>query len=299
MNNYEEIRSAYKQALDYETATTAFGPSMALIKFLDRENTLLVDLGLEGLEPDLETIHQAILTQYSSFELKEMAVESLGTAIETFAKFSGKLVKDGVIGFIRGQIGAKLVLGGLAIGKIVVGKIVRAYKERSYVIPYLTVKEMVKLHDELSKRLSDIAKRFPSNHDQHSWEEFLEFLNGDHQSSYFRDEIDKVRDSIGELNKVERVDFEKSGWNDKNFAAMTKHLVDGSEKLRSEWESCIRKVNGLHMWTKNLDSTQMETADAVHHVLSLIDNALWVTEKLAYRINLSMTQVSHHFTETN
>lgn len=181
MSNYKLLRHQYKQIECYKEITKDTTPHPQLLRLIDFDNTLEKELGvsLESYTP--EDIHALLLSSIDSDHLNTLALEDLASNLTSAANWSGKFLKDGILGFIRGKIAAGVVLGSIAIGKILLGKIKQKTKKVTpdHVTSLNDYKYLITRYDKLESIFSTIVNHIPDSFHENDWISFNERYSKD------------------------------------------------------------------------------------------------------------------------
>jgi hypothetical protein len=297
MSNYKLLRQNYKQIRCYKQITQNELPSPQLLRFLNYDNSLSKELGV-GLE-DLSTqeVHDLIMSSVDDSYLNKLALEDLSSTLTSAANWSGKFLKDGILGFIRGKIAASIVLGGLAVGKILLGKIKNRVRKVSPddVTSYEDYKKFLARLDNLVRLFSDVVIHIPDGFTQSEWTNFKERYS-DKAAKKFTDIL--AKDSI----EFSTVPFDKSHWTKDNFKVAVNTFVSDLaivEKIIIKYNSKISKVS---KWvssnsSKVSDSEIMDISDIIEDSLSGTKTYLQTIEDQLNGFRRLLNSVGRHFEE--
>jgi uncharacterized protein YukE len=289
--SYKSLRQEQQMAAAYLAITQELGPSKQLISFVDYDQKL----GLESMS--LEDAHITLETQLNPDMMGQAALEDLASMLGNAAAFGFKHLKDGIWGFIRGQVGKAVVLGGISLATVLAGKIRTRMNggdaEDGVVSHHNFMQKIVVTHSVVNAE-KEALLHIPRGFNLTEWETF---------DRYYGQSIrDVATRTQAQSSKIHEVDFSESGWTKDNFRAAVSTFVRMVEDVEATMETFAKRLDHISKWvksaSKNVDDKEtMEISDAIH---SSLGGSLHVFEQSQLMLNdlrWMLNKVGHKFEE--
>lgn len=291
----QEVYNQVKMAKAYISITDNTGPDIQLMSFINYDSSVCDMVGLESFNSlSLSAQHEILMNGFNKLDLNTIALESLS---EILLKV-GTYVGGAALGFIRGQIGKAVVMGGVSVGAVLIGKIrnrdkVEIDKDPS-VIRYQSIDKLFKLFDEILKIETIISKEVPYGFELDSWVKF-KTDTFDVSMNQFRkliDDYSKEKDDLMEL-----VPFVGSGWTPSTLKSTTSRLIKSDTDLDNAAQPYSKKISTIRQWVSKSNNDELEVADIIHATIGHSISTFEQSSAILHIIQRNLNKVGLHYEE--
>ena len=220
------------QARAYVNVTSQMGPCPALLAFINFDNGLKSEIGLECFDAlSLQSQHEILLAQLNPDGLEQIALESFFIGMEAFGEWLNKN-KD------------LLAVGGIAAAAVG-GAVLFSNHLNSQVIPYASMERVMRQYEKEVESALRFVSKIPRDLDAEKWKNFYHLTD-----TIAMDEHREMTLKI--LSDAGTVHYDKSGWTADRFHAMVawyEHHLEELNKVKGECSSAFkafRDIGKLH-----------------------------------------------------
>lgn len=296
--DFNQIDTLFKeadQARAYINITTQYGPSEQLLAFINYDNSLEADIGIEKFDSfTLGTRHEILLSKLDPDKLDLMATESLDTVID---KIGNSLIIGGLFGMGVG-IGAKsLKFGALGYAAILAGGIIEFTNRKinKHPIKYSMFSDIEKSFPEVQKMEKLIADSLPKDFEENSWKVYFDKIQ---QLHYEKDE-ELFDTNFGDYDEKITSPLENSGWNVSTFKSAVKWYVDNLKDVHESAEKYNQKLEAIKSWaSKNKDKDSTKVKKYITKSLSKYVEVFSMSRKALNRAKKIIDTAAVHFETT-
>lgn len=272
----------------YIEITSEQGPSEQLLAFINFDNKLEEEIGLEGFNAmSLQARHEILLSKLSRTDHDYVGIESFAGVLKVAGKLS--------LGFGKAAlslISTGLVLaGGLTVALVLSHAIKQKSEDQQIKIDAKTkgvqtfnfVKMSLDMLEAVIKLESDLAGHIPNGFTLKEWEEF--------SNSHVKKHL-KALTTLQSKYTLEshRVPFAKSGWNADNFKSTVGLFSSLVKNYSKQVDSFKLTTDTVGMWIEeNIDEKSQQP------VIKLIEESLGHQAHTFIRSSLIIGNLKHAF----
>ena len=305
-HHFNDLMRQAEMASAYRVATASLGPSQQLINFIDHDNTLHSEIGLETFgKLSTEAQHEILLSMLKPEDLEFAALESLSERIHKIAHSVESAGIGGVIGAIinrailPSQVHAfNFKLGLISGGVILAGHIVKKVTTNiAGVYPAQAFHKVEKMVSQFIQEESLFAEQMPTTLDLGQWGNFYTKVFGRHSEQ--REEWNKSFDKLWEYLHIEKVIPYQSGWDEKSFQEATSWLVTTTALLAEKERKYASK---LEMVAKFIEQQKVEKDPSKKDLYKLISRTVGRnyevfhnTRDILSDVEKKLVKISHMF----
>jgi hypothetical protein len=229
-------------AAAYHRITDEMGPSVQLMAFINHDQQLGAELGLESFETmDLDTQHVFLKTHLDVDTFDAMATEGLK---EGLVKYRNWLLLGGIVVWPLLLAGiAGYALKGDADGKVVPS--IRSFTAET------------KKFEAVFREDTAFTSAIPTSLDKSAWEKF--------DTDFSKKKKDDDDNSFDE-NKGDEVPFKDSGWNPGSYKNAAHWLIASNEKVKANDKARATKLEDLE---KLLTSDEKDASEVLKYVVAM------------------------------
>jgi len=275
---------SFDQMINYLDITEKMGPSEQLLAFINFDNSLSTEIGLEGFDSlSLQARHEILVSHIEN----NIGIEALGDKLKKIGKTSSIIGSLLIFGAKAGSIAksgsflnksySTLGLGGIVLLLAGTTMILKGHIDAT-VVPHEKMIEFQSQFDKYIREKMLVAVKTPTDPEDPSWDEFEKYYLAENGAKYLGNLLLSVLGFGSSINieakiskKPAGTDFSKSGWTVDNLKKSAEWLVETTKKLVRLEEEHDKRIQTLE---KHLSSKSSGDVKFPIHRMKILNNVL-------------------------
>lgn len=286
----DDLFSQIEMMRAYIDITEKHGPSEQLLAFINFDNKLGEEIGLE----DFGTLPLHVKSEILNYKIHKAvddfnATENLLSILPKLLKFSKAVLSP----IIKGTA----IFGGLLITGILVSNLKAKERrdnlgkelKRFGLYPYQDYVMRINLLKDVFEIEKELLNHIPSGFDLKQWKDFK---TNHYQKSIKAFEALKKSDNYNK--EFPKTSIDKSGWTPENFKKATLEFVDLCKTINKFIEDNKGKTEHIVDWFTERDINDDHGDDEISPLLEIIEETLGYYGHTFNRTSLTMSSIHHN-----